>query len=99
MLSTWFAMNKTASYDVSMVITIVALLMIIDITLMIWAFYCLVDCHSQNLISLPMALILGFLLFVPAFGFIVPIGIIIYHSVYCKKHAIAATPKTEFMFF
>lgn len=90
-------MNKTNSYDVSVVLMIVALLLIIDITLMIWAFYCLVDCYNQQLISLPVALILGFLLFVPAFGVVVPIGIIIYHAVYCKKHAI--TPKAGFMFY
>ncbi len=106
MLSTWFAMNKTGSYDFSVVIAMIVLLLILDITLMIWAFYCLVDCYNNKLISLPVAVILGFLLFVPAFGIIVPIGIIVYHSVYCKHNAsgkalptASALPPATFTFY
>ena len=100
MLSTWFAMSKSGSHDVAVILAIVTLLLIIDITLMIWAFYCLVDCYDQKLITLPVALILGLLLFVPAFGIIVPIGIIIYHSVYCKKsHGAIKSATPAFMFF
>lgn len=97
MLSTWCAMSAPGKYDVSFVIAMIVLLLIIDITLMVWAFYCLVDCHEKGLISIPMAILLGILLFVPAFGIVVPVGIIIYHAVYCKKQISA--PEPSFMFF
>ena len=93
MLSTFYAMScsNNQRYDVSIVIMLVVLLLIIDITLMVWAFYCLVDCVNQGLISIPLAVILGMLLFVPAFGIVVPVGIIIYHALNCKKHALDMT--------
>lgn len=98
-------MQDSSQHAATVVISIIVLLLIIDITLMIWAFYCLVDCYDQKLISLPLALLLGLLVFIPAFGFIVPVGIIIYHAVYCKKQhgAIAvptpSSPAASFMFF
>lgn len=91
MLSTYYAMSGSNQQAASVVIMLVVLLLIIDITLMVWAFYCLVDCVNQGLISIPLAVILGILLFVPAFGIIVPVGIIIYHSLNCKKHALDMT--------
>ncbi len=89
MLSTSYAMYHSSS-AMPAVLGIVALLVVIDIILFIYSIYCLFDCVHNNALSSPMAILLGILLFAPGLGFIDAVGIVIYHSIYCKKRPVGA---------
>ncbi len=80
MLSTGYAIHSSGAT----ILSILALLVVIDVLIFIYSIYCLFDCVHNNGINVSTALLLGILLFVPGFGILPSIGIIIYHHIYCK---------------
>jgi hypothetical protein len=63
------------------IVTIFMLLFVLDLIVLIYSIYCLLSCN------LPwyMVILLLVLIFCPAVGFFAQIGIIVYHSMKCKK--------------
>lgn len=79
--------SANAIKDLEIFITIFVLLVVIDIVLMLYAFYCLFNSHLQWYVTLLLVL----LMFSPGFGFITSIGIIFYyHSQVLPKQKISA---------
>lgn len=84
MLSTAYV-AKGNSTDAMLFLTIALLLLVLDIAVMVYAFYCLIDCTRADSMNTVVAVLLGFLMFSPGAGFLVQVGVIIYHSIYCSK--------------
>ena len=82
------------SHGLMCILMVFILLFIIDIIFIIYTFHCLIECVHNNVISVPVAILLGLLVFTPGAGFFVAISVIVYHSVYCKHRD--TTPKFEF---
>ena len=69
-------------------------LMVLDLTVLLYAIYCLVECSQNGSWPPYLTILLFILMFVPGLGFATALGVIVYHlAIGCSK------PKLAFSFF
>ena len=95
MLSTAYVAKGSVG-DATTFLMVALLLLVLDIALMVYAFYSLLECVHHDTLAVPLAVFLGILMFIPGTGFLVQIGVIIYHSAYCKTRSAVASPSFTF---